>query len=182
MPETPRTEPAKTDRLRLRYVTRNEEPLLQELFAYEAGGFNDFGLGPRSAPDELWTDGEMRTDRRGTFFVERLPDGVTLGTISYHRVSYGPNDASGAWMIGIELLPVARGQGYGTEAQRLLADWLFDTTDANRVEASTDVDNAAEARSLEKAGFTREGVNRGAQFRAGAYHDLVLYSRLRSDP
>jgi hypothetical protein len=26
------------------------------------------------------------------------------------------------------------------------------------------------------------GVLRGAQFRAGAYHDLVVYSRLRSDP
>jgi RimJ/RimL family protein N-acetyltransferase len=34
---------------------------------------------------------------------------------------------------------------------------------------------------LEKAGFARDGVIRGSQFRAGAYHDLVIYSRLRSD-
>jgi RimJ/RimL family protein N-acetyltransferase len=85
-------------------------------------------------------------------------------------------------MIGIDLVPEGRGQGLGTEAQRLLADWLFDTTEANRVEASTDVENLAEARALEKAGFRLEGVTRGAQFRAGAYHDLVLYARLRSDP
>jgi RimJ/RimL family protein N-acetyltransferase len=97
-------------------------------------------------------------------------------------VSYGPNEGSRAWMIGIELLPEARGQGVGTEAQRLLADWLFETTETNRVEASTDVDNVAEARALEKAGFRREGVTRGAQFRAGGYHDLVLFARLRSDP
>ena len=85
-------------------------------------------------------------------------------------------------MIGIELGPRRRGQGLrhrGAAAARRLA--LRDHR-ANRVEASTDVENIAEARSLEKAGFRREGVNRGAQFRAGAYHDLVLYARLRSDP
>ena len=51
----------------------------------------------------------------------------------------------------------------------------------NRVEASTDSANLAEQRSLEKAGYIREGVARGSQFRAGAYHDLVTYSRLRGD-
>ena len=124
----------------------------------------------------------MRTEQRGEFFVERRSDRRIVGTIGYHRVSYGPNPASAAWMIGIDLAPEGRGQGLGTEAQRVLAGWLFDNTEANRVEASTDVENLAEARALEKAGFTREGVNRGAQFRAGSYHDLVLYSKLRSDP
>ncbi len=79
------------------------------------------------------------------------------------------------------MAPEARGRSYGSEAQRLLADWLFATTSANRVEAATDIDNVAEQRSLEKAGYQREGVLRGAQFRAGGYHDLVFYARLRSD-
>jgi RimJ/RimL family protein N-acetyltransferase len=35
--------------------------------------------------------------------------------------------------------------------------------------------------SLEKAGFRREGVARGSQFRAGSFHDLVTYARLRDD-
>jgi RimJ/RimL family protein N-acetyltransferase len=51
-----------------------------------------------------------------------------------------------------------------------------------RLEASTDVDNLAEQRALERAGFTREAVLRHAQFRDGGFHDLVLYSRLRGDP
>jgi RimJ/RimL family protein N-acetyltransferase len=51
----------------------------------------------------------------------------------------------------------------------------------HRVEASTDVSNLAEQRSLEKAGLRREGVTRGAQFRAGAYHDLVVFALLRDD-
>jgi RimJ/RimL family protein N-acetyltransferase len=170
------------ERVRLRFLTPADVPRLLELYAYEAGGFNDFGI-VRSVPaDDAWSDGELRNDSRGSLFVERLADGATLGAVGYHRVKYGPNDASGAWSIGIELVAEARGQGYGTEAQRLLADWLLSTTGANRVEASTDVDNLAESRSLEKAGFTREGILRGAQFRAGAFHDLVLYARLRDDP
>ncbi len=43
------------------------------------------------------------------------------------------------------------------------------------------MENLPEQRSLEKAGYVREGIQRGAQFRAGAYHDLVTYSRLRDD-
>jgi RimJ/RimL family protein N-acetyltransferase len=177
MPKSPTSQ-----RLRLRAIRKSELPELEAAIAHEAGGFNDFGNAPRPIPDDAWTDGELRNDRRTVLLIERSEDGAPLGTIQYNRLSYGPNPESAAWMIGIELLPEARDKGYGTEAQRLLADWLFETTPANRVEASTDVENLAEARSLEKAGFTREGVIRGAQFRAGAFHDLVVFSRLRSDP
>ena len=44
------------------------------------------------------------------------------------------------------------------------------------------VDNLAEQRALGTAGFQREGVLRHAQFRAGEWRDVVLYSRLRHDP
>ena len=168
--------------VRLVDVTPDEAELLDRLHATQRGGFNDLGQDRKRLPAEAWVDGRLRGETRGEFFVQRRSDDRVVGTISWHRVSYGPNQRSAAWMIGIDLIPEGRGQGLGTEAQRLLADWLFETTGANRVEASTDVDNLAEARSLDKAGFIREGVNRGAQFRAGRYHDLVLFARLRSDP
>ena len=43
------------------------------------------------------------------------------------------------------------------------------------------MENLAEQRALERAGFTREGVLRQAQFRDGGFRDMVLYSRLRGD-
>ena len=43
------------------------------------------------------------------------------------------------------------------------------------------MENLAEQRALERAGFTREGGLRHAQFRDGEFRDLVLYSRLRGD-
>ena len=113
--------------------------------------------------------------------VVTLLEGALIGDVSWHRVGYGPNERSAAYNIGIGLQPKYRGQGHGTRVQRLLADYLFERTDVFRVEASTDVDNVAEQRALEKAGFTREGVVRGAQFRAGAYRDIVLFGRLRTD-
>jgi RimJ/RimL family protein N-acetyltransferase len=85
------------------------------------------------------------------------------------------------WEIGISLRPEARGKGYGPEAERLLVRYLFEHTLANRVQAVTEVDNVAAQRSLEKAGFTREGVLRGYSFRAGSWRDEVMYSVLRSD-
>jgi RimJ/RimL family protein N-acetyltransferase len=171
-------------RIRLRDVT------LADADAYDAmrqrergdGGFNDFGDEAKPVDREALARGPLRDERNGVMFVERLSDGALIGTVGWHTVHYGGNQESRAWMFGIDLVPEARGQGFGTEAQRALAAYLFRTSAANRVEASTDIENLAEQRSLEKAGFRREGVARGAQFRAGAYHDLVLYGKLRSDP
>ena len=171
-------------RVRLRDLTLADADLFDELHAREKrdGGFNDFGVDAEPVDREALAKGPLRNERNGVMLVERVEDGAVIGSVGFHLVRYGPSPWSDAWMFGIDLVPEARGRGYGTEAQRALAAYLFRTTSVNRVEASTDVDNVAEQRSLEKAGFTREGVARGAQFRAGTYHDLVLYGKLRDDP
>ena len=104
-----------------------------------------------------------------------------LGTVSWHQVLHGPGAGSIALDIGISLRPEARGHGHGARAQRMLAEYLFRTYPVHRVQASTDVTNVAEQHALERAGFVREGVLRGAQWRTGAWHDLVSYARLRND-
>jgi RimJ/RimL family protein N-acetyltransferase len=108
-------------------------------------------------------------------------DGEPVGVVSWHRTHYGPNAGSLAWNVGIGLAAAARGRGIGSAAQRLLAQHLFATTAIDRVEASTDIENVAEQRALEKAGFTREGVLRSAQARRDGRHDIVSYSVLRGE-
>jgi RimJ/RimL family protein N-acetyltransferase len=171
-------------RVRLRDATLADADVIDDLQRLEKtnGGFNDFGMPVEPVDRAVLAKGLLLDDHNGMLLVERIEDGVVIGTVSWHRVRYGPNPESDGWMFGIDLIAEARGQGYGTEAQRLIARYLFDTTPMHRVEASTDVDNIAEQRALEKAGFTREGVNRGAQWRAGMWHDLVLYARVREDP
>ncbi len=131
----------------------------------------------------VWDDWGVRDAPKladiGRMVVEE--DAVAVGSVSWHSVYYGPNLGSRAYNIGIGLAESARGRGIGTVAQRMLAEHLFATTSVLRIEAGTDVENLAEQRSLEKAGFTREGVLRSAQFRADGWHDMVAYSLLRSD-
>jgi len=104
-----------------------------------------------------------------------------IGTIGWHQVLHGPNAGSIALDIGISVRPEFRGIGHGARAQRMVTEYLFRTFPVHRVQASTDVTNVAEQKSLERAGFVREGVIRGAQWRAGAWHDLISYARLRDD-
>ena len=101
--------------------------------------------------------------------------------VSYIAVFDGPPPSNRVYNIGIDFDPAHRRRGYGAEAQALLAGYLFATYTIERVEASTDIANIAEQRALERAGFTREGVMRSAQWRAGDWHDLVVYSKLRGE-
>jgi RimJ/RimL family protein N-acetyltransferase len=81
----------------------------------------------------------------------------------------------------ITLLPEARGQGVGTEAQRQLVRYLFAHALVMRIEADTESGNIAEQRALEKAGFTREGILRSVAYRDGRWRDGVRYSVLCGD-
>ncbi len=145
------------------------------------GEFNDFGLPRRPPSAEAIQQTGLVGELGGTLIVERTDNRTPIGTVSWRQSRYGPNPETAAWNIGIALIPEGRGHGFGGEAQRLLADHLFETTPVNRIEASTDIENHAEQRALEKAGFGREGVLRGAQYRAGAWHDLVSYAVTRND-
>ncbi len=140
-----------------------------------------FGFQPVGQLEEQFNKNGLLDPRGGTLVVLESRAEDVAGSVSYHRVVYGPNEGSQAYNIGITLSPKFRGKGYGTEAQRLFADYLFSTYTVMRVEASTDVANVAEQQALIKAGFTREGVARKAQWRAGDWHDLIVYSKLRGE-
>jgi RimJ/RimL family protein N-acetyltransferase len=134
---------------------------------------SEFDLDRDSRPPPAWLT--------QIFWLAIVVDGVSVGGVSYRPVSYGGTVGNLAWNFGIGLVPEARGRGIGSVAQRLLAEYLFDTTELDRVEATTDVDNLAEQRALEKSSFIREGVTRGAQLRGGIRRNVVHYGLLRSD-
>jgi RimJ/RimL family protein N-acetyltransferase len=170
------------EQIRLRPVRRDDLPLMESWLNDVAinSEYNFFGLRPDTGLEGGFSSGGFLTDYHGELLIVTTDDSV-IGSITYRQVAYGPNSGSQAYAIGLHLVPEARGQGYGTEAQRLMAAYLFATFPISRVEAQTDVTNLAEQRSLEKAGFTREGIIRQAQWRNGVWHDLVLYSKLRNE-
>jgi RimJ/RimL family protein N-acetyltransferase len=168
------------DDVRLRALVEAD---LDQISAHEGGDSDPWNFFEIRATNLLHhrfaADGGI-SDQAGSLAVETA-DGELIGSMSWHTVQHGPSAACRALNIGISLFPAHRGKGYGSAAQRLLADYLFSTRTIERVEATTDSDNLAEQRALEKAGFSREGTLRHAQFRAGEWRDVVLYSRLRGD-
>lgn len=161
-----------TVRMRLRAETEAD-------LAASGGGdspFDDFGpVAPRTTPSSARLDGDGR-------LVVEDDAGQVAGSVSWRWNQWGPSAGSRCPMIGIWLRPDSRGRGLGAVAQRALAELFFRHTTTNRVEAHTDVENLAEQKALQRAGFQQEGCTRGAHWRDGAYHDAYLYAVLRTDP
>ena len=147
----------------------------------EEDPFGFFGFAAENSLERAYAEDGLLTDDHGLLGIED-EQGRLTGYVGWFAVQHGPTRAARALNVGIALLPDHRGRGVGTAAQAALAAYLFRTTLIERLEAGTDVENLAEQRALEKAGFQREGIARHAQFRDGSWHDLVLYSRLRDDP
>lgn len=136
--------------------------------------------GPRSDEQVRAVLDTDATGRSGNLVCE-LADGTIIGDVAWRPRRWGPDPRSWCPAIAIALLPEHRGKGYGTAAQRTLVSYLFERHDIERIEADTAVDNPAEQRALERAGFTREGVVRRCEWRDGRWHDHVLYSVVRDD-
>ncbi|HEY1322012.1 MAG TPA: GNAT family protein [Streptosporangiaceae bacterium] len=168
-----------TDSVTFRPVGEDDLPLLYQLTSDPAvaGEHEWYGWRDPRQFSRQWAENGLLTDDSGILIV--ATGGQRLGFVSWHKVPTG--HTSYCWEIGIALAPEARGHGYGTQAQRALVGYLFANTMAHRIQAGTEITNLAEQRALEKAGFTREGVMRGTVFRAGSWHDGVLYSILRHE-
>jgi RimJ/RimL family protein N-acetyltransferase len=163
----------------LRPVTEEDLSWLDNLRSNPSGTGPHEWLGwhdPRSLR-RRWAESGLLDDSGGTLMVLHGTD--RAGSVSWRKIP--TSRISHCLAIGIGLAPEFRGRGYGSGAQRLLVRYLFAHTQVNRVEATTEITNIGEQRALEKAGFTREGVLRGATFRAGRWHDQVIYGVLRHE-
>jgi RimJ/RimL family protein N-acetyltransferase len=171
--------PGMDDHVMLRLVAEDDLNILDRLTQDPdaTGEFAWLGWHDLIRFRQWWAENRLISDDHGILMVVRGAD--RLGFVSWYKVPATPGYYY--WNIGIALLPEARGQGFGTQAQRLLAQYLFAHTTVQRIEAATEAGNVAEQRALEKAGFTREGVLRATGWRDGAHRDGVWYSMLRTD-
>lgn len=80
------------------------------------------------------------------------------------------------------VFPPFRGRRFASRAVTLACGWAFAELDVERMEIYVEPDNAASRGAVLRAGFTEEGVLRGREPRGDSRLDMVLYSRLPSDP
>ncbi|MER7579106.1 GNAT family protein [Kitasatospora sp. NPDC097691] len=144
----------------------------------ELGPFQWYGWRDPGRFRRTWAENGLLSDERSVLAVRA--GGGFAGFVAWRRMNAAPG--APYWNIGIQLRAEVRGRGIGTEAQRLLVDYLFAHSPVMRLEADTETANHAEQRALEKCGFTREGVHRALTFRDGEWRDVVRYGLLRTDP
>ena len=124
-------------------------------------------VGPIAA--ETWAGG-------GALFAVTDGRGALIGSMGL----FPPGDGVGE--IGYWTVSVSRGRGLTAEAVDVLTRWAFEELGLHRVELHVDPANTGSRRVAERAGYTAEGVvRRRFRFR-GEPIDVVLYSRLPTDP
>lgn len=108
----------------------------------------------------------LNSPDRSYFLIRRSEDNLLLGRFYWRAWKFIEDSPLIDWELNILLAdPLMRGQGYGTQAQRLALDHLLTLDETRSVFACTFDENLAEQRSLENAGFRRVGALPHAHYR-----------------
>jgi|APHM01.1.fsa_nt_gi Acetyltransferases, including N-acetylases of ribosomal proteins len=91
------------------------------------------------------------------------------------------DDAEKLAEIGIWIHPEYHGNGYGTEASKLLVEYGFNQLNYHKLYARAYQGNKASQSVWEKLGFEKEGVLKDHTFTEGEYKDVVYYGVLEGE-
>jgi RimJ/RimL family protein N-acetyltransferase len=160
------------------------EPLTEAVLADYLAGLTDQGLtGTHASFDpaqvEQWLRSRPEQHDRADWAVLRRRDGMFLGEAVLN--DFDADNASvnyRIWLAGSQ----AYGQGYGTEATRLVLDYALGSLGLHRVSLGVLDFNPRARRVYEKCGFRLEGRLREALRWEGRWHDELVMSVLSTDP
>lgn len=163
----------------IRHISRGDLPALVPLL-------NDFDVRGEYLPSAMHSpiDLERKIDADGMandglvrLVIVEQPGDAIIGTVWHAKAVPYFN----AREIGYTLSSEHRGRGITTEAVRLLARYLFNSSLVNRLEIRMDTRNQSSEKVAIKCGFQKEGVSRGANFVRGHHVDMNLYALLRHE-
>ncbi|MBH5330186.1 GNAT family N-acetyltransferase [Eikenella sp. S3360] len=112
------------------------------------------------------------------FAIIDQANGQAVGTMSLMRVDTANRVIEVGWVIYSERLKRSR---IATEAQFLLAQYVFETLRYRRYEWKCDALNQASCRAAERLGFRFEGVFRQAVVYKGRNRDTAWFAMLDSE-
>lgn len=111
------------------------------------------------------------------FCVTRSDDDTLLG----HVTLFGADAKNRAATLAIVLGPEHLGQGYGTDAVRLMVRYGFREMGLHRIGLQALAFNNRALAVYEKVGFREEGRRREVVFHDGAFHDEVQMGLLEDE-
>jgi len=103
------------------------DPALSEPFEW-------VGFTPPGGYRKRWEQDGLLGSAPYCLAVVTIDDNAIAGWVDWRETA---RPGSGAWEIGVLIVPEMRGRGVGAAAQRLLVEYLFSTTTAFRIWAAT---------------------------------------------
>lgn len=170
-----------TERMKLRQLTPLEYNYIfanyskEELWSFFAfHSEEDYELEKKKHDDSLQSFGK-------TFLYFHMLDkasGEVIGAIGYHTWYTRHDRAELFYHIKDEK---KMGQGYATEALKVVLEYGFGVMCLYRVEAFIGTMNMPSQKLVQKAGFTKEGLMRGHYFIDGKHQDSLIYGLLKEE-
>jgi ribosomal-protein-alanine N-acetyltransferase len=166
-----------TPRLKLRPATPEDIPFILKLFARSEtnlySGYDDIKT---LADAEQMYKTYLKPGFPNHFrvVIELKETDEPVGTIGLYYYTKENRRAE----MGYDMLKEHWGMGLMTEAVEEILRYGFEELDLNRIEATTDSENAASNRVLERAGFTLEGRLRERDIYKDNIHDELFFGLL----
>lgn len=163
------------DRINLRTIEPEDIDFLQ-------GGMNTPAVRQYAGADipynrRRYSEELFESISSGDFIQLLVCDDERLGD-----VSLAPIDERRGWAnLGYWIHPDHQGNGYATEAVRLLVSYGFNELRLHRISATIATPNTASTQVVKKLGFVHEGTKRDDAFLDGEYVDREVYSVLRDE-
>lgn len=104
-------------------------------------------------------------------------NGNIMGNLAIHNFNLVHQNCE----IGINISSNYRHKGFGKEAIQLIIQFLFKNTPMHKIKINVFSFNKNAIKLYESIGFTLDGVLREEIFKANAFHDMYLYSLLKSE-
>ena len=175
-----------TDRLVLRELTLDDADVIFPHFASEeVVRYEDSkpAANIKDVTDIVKWGRNIASNKAGILWgIFRKGDGSFLGQINY--VARPDNNFIGTTHraeIGYDLTPHYWGNGYISEAVRSVIEFIFNSTEINRIEAIVHTENSRSLNALTRLGFHREGILREYVQWEGEYWDMALLTVLKRD-
>lgn len=136
-------------------------------------------ISPPTTPEEFNAFlKRSRSDDCESFLICRTEDGAIVGTINLSQIFRGGFQNA---YLGYYVGEVYAGQGYMTEALRLMLRYAFVELKLHRVEANIQPENVASIALVRRVGFVLEGYSRRYLKICGRWRDHERWALIAED-
>lgn len=161
-------------KVRVEDATSYQKGTIEEEIRYMTGTKKEFTL------EEIknYLEKIVKDDSREDYAICLNDTEEMIGELTLFDID-SPNHAAGFRISMNEVKYTSK--GYGTEAIKLIIDYVFFDLKLNRLQLEVFSHNVRGIRAYEKVGFIKEGVLREALYYEGKYSDEIIMSIVRSD-